>query len=294
MIDNKTTRRRFIADMAASCGSSSILGIPLLKEAPRFRSSVAAGEQLTGNTYQELGYKRLIIDYHYSEFNPRMLENANAQEIIDAVRTLGVNALLLYAKDHWGNVYHKSSFSKRHHNVPQDLFGEVLEGVQRDGVKVEAYTTVGWDEDSARKHPEWVMLNGDRQPIRMNDGKFSAKWSWLCFNSPYRDYFLRQMDELIANYDFQGLFLDIMINHRAVVCYNPYCLKKWEQTYGSAMQYPMNDAQYAQYLEFNTATFESLFEQVKDRPVGGVPKWLRQSFKLVPGPVREAKDPVTH
>lgn len=36
------------------------------------------------------------------------------------------------------------------------------------------------------------------------------------------------------------------------------------------------------------------FEQVKDRPVSGVPQWLRQSFKLVPGPVREAKDPVTH
>ena len=25
------------------------------------------------------------------------------------------------------------------------------------------------------------------------------------------------------------------------------------------------------------------FEQVKDRPVGGVPKWLRESFELVPG-----------
>ena len=36
------------------------------------------------------------------------------------------------------------------------------------------------------------------------------------------------------------------------------------------------------------------FEQVKDRPVGGVPEWLRHSFKLVPGSVREAKDPVTH
>jgi hypothetical protein len=31
-----------------------------------------------------------------------------------------------------------------------------------------------------------------------------------------------------------------------------------------------------------------LFEEVKDCPVGGVPKWLRQSFKLVPGSVREA------
>jgi hypothetical protein len=39
---------------------------------------------------------------------------------------------------------------------------------------------------------------------------------------------------------------------------------------------------------------DRLFEQVKDHPAGGVPKWLRQSFKLVLGSVREAKDPVTH
>ena len=36
------------------------------------------------------------------------------------------------------------------------------------------------------------------------------------------------------------------------------------------------------------------FEQVKDRPMGGVPERLRESFELVPGPVREAKNPVTH
>jgi hypothetical protein len=36
------------------------------------------------------------------------------------------------------------------------------------------------------------------------------------------------------------------------------------------------------------------FEQVKDSPLGGAPKWLRQSFKFVPCPVWEAKDPVTH
>ena len=36
------------------------------------------------------------------------------------------------------------------------------------------------------------------------------------------------------------------------------------------------------------------FEEVKDHPMGSVPKWLRQSFELVPGSVRKAKDPVTH
>ena len=263
MINDKTSRRRFIANVAAGCGAVSILRTPLLAEPFEIRPLPSGLDRPEGNTYQVLGYKRLIIDYHYSEFNSRMLEKANSKEIIDAVTNLDVDSLLLYAKDHWGNVYHKSSFSKRHRNVPQDLFGEVLSGVKKHGVNVEAYTTVGWDEDSARKHPEWVMLTGEHQPIRMNDGKFAAKWSWLCLNSPYRDYFLRQMDELIGNYDFEGLFLDIMINHRAVVCYNPYCLRKWKQMYGSEMPYPMSDTQYAQYLEFNTSTFERLFEDVK-------------------------------
>lgn len=262
MVHDKTSRRRFFANIAASYGGASILRDPLFIDSAGSR--LTNYEPLDGNHYELLGYKRLIIDYHYSEFNSRMLENANAKEIVDAVVNLEVDSLLLYAKDHWGNVYHKSSFSKRHRNVPQDLFGEVLGGLKPHGVKVEAYTTVGWDEDSARKHPDWVMLNGDRQPIRMNDGKVFAKWSWLCLNSPYRDYFLRQMDELIGNYEFEGLFLDIMINHRAVVCYNPYCLQKWKKLYGTEMPYPMSDRQYAQYLDFNTLTFDSLFEQVKE------------------------------
>lgn len=33
-------------------------------------------------------------------------------------------------------------------------------------------------------------------------------------------------------------------------------------------------------------------EQVKDRPVGGAPKVLRQPFELTSGFIREAKDPV--
>jgi hypothetical protein len=36
------------------------------------------------------------------------------------------------------------------------------------------------------------------------------------------------------------------------------------------------------------------FEQVENRPVSGVLKRLRKSFERVPGPDREAKNPVTH
>ena len=41
-------------------------------------------------------------------------------------------------------------------------------------------------------------------------------------------------------------------------------------------------------------SWDWFLEQVEDHLMGGVPEWLRQSFKLVPGSVREAKDPITH
>lgn len=258
------TRREFLAGITASSSAAAFLKSSFFFGSPVMARTHGTGQGPAGNTYDLLGYKRLIIDYHFSEFNPRMLEKANSAEIIETVTNLGVDSLLLYAKDHWGNVYHKSSFSKRHRNVPQDLFGEVLQGVKRHGVKVEAYTTVCWDEDSSRKHPDWVMLDANHAPIRINDGKLNAKWTFLCMNSPYLDYFLRQMQELIGSYDFEALFLDIMINHRALVCYNPFCLQKWKTKYGTDLPATLSDAEYSRYLDFNTETFESLMEQVQE------------------------------
>ncbi len=264
MTPNNTNRREFLAGLAAASGSVSLLSSKLLGTTASAAGSKIPAGPVDGNTYPILGYKRLILDYHFSEFNPETLKNANSAEIVQAVSELGVDSLLLYSKDHWGNVYHKSAFSKRHRNVPQDLFGEVLSGVKHRGVKVVAYTTVCWDEDSARKHPDWVMRNADNQPIRLNDGEVYAKWSFLCLNSPYRDYFLRQMDELIGNYDFEALFLDIIIQHRALVCYNPYCLSLWKKRFGTDLPHQLTDAQYAQYLDFNRDTVDSLFKEVKD------------------------------
>jgi hypothetical protein len=39
---------------------------------------------------------------------------------------------------------------------------------------------------------------------------------------------------------------------------------------------------------------DRFFEQVEDRPVGGVPQWLGQSLELFLGPVGETENPVTH
>ncbi len=224
----------------------------------------AAGPE--GNTYPILGYKRMILDYHFSEFNPRTLEKASSREIVEAMANLGIDSLLLYSKDHWGNVYHKTSFSHRHRNVPQDLFGEVIEGLRKHGIRLIAYTTVCWDEDSARKHPDWkakllvrgkIFSSADGPDVRAN-------WSFLCINTPYREYFLRQMDELIGGYDFEGLFLDIVFLIRSLVCYCAFCRDRWRKKYGDEMPTAEKDVDYARIIDFTRDNTEEFFAQVRE------------------------------
>ena len=242
MSASNLNRRQFLAALPMAAGGTSLVGASASSPAMGTRPVVAgeSGTRAEGNTYPILGYKRMILDYHFSEFNPITLKNANAKEIVDAMAGLGIDSLLLYSKDHWGNVYHKSTFSHRHRNVPQDLFGEVLAGLKQHGIRVIAYTTVCWDEDSARKHPDWCMVTAAGTPARLvfpREGPDTyAKWTALCLSTPYRDYFLRQMDELIANYDFDALFLDIVF---AMGCYCPYCQRLWKQKYGEEIPRPL-------------------------------------------------------
>ena len=48
-------------------------------------------------------------------------------------------------------------------------------------------------------------------------------------------------------------------------------------------------------LEYRVDDLEALLVALETQGIElSVPRWLRQSLELVPGPVREADDPVTH
>jgi len=193
----------------------------------------SASPEMHGNTYPVEGYKRMILDYHFSEFNPAALKNANATAIVETMTRLKVDSLLLYAKDHWGNCYFATKKFKRHKNVPQDLFGEVLEGLHKNNIKVSAYYSVGWDEYVSRNNPDWIMRDKQGQPYQLQYYKthpYYARWTVLCVNSPYRNYSLGEIEEIVSQYDFESLFLDIF--GRFPLCYCHYCRALWKQRYG--------------------------------------------------------------
>lgn len=186
-----------------------------------------------------LGYKRLIVDYHFSDLVPGTLAKANADDYAAACAALGVDSVLVYAKDHWGHCYYATSHYPRHPNVPQDLFGQVLDGLRWRGMVGYAYFSVGWDERAVRSHPEWAMRDAWDAPIRRgasDDDRVTGRWTYLCLNSPYRDYALNQVREIVAGYDFPALFLDILfLNPARAMCHCVNCLALWAREHAEPL-----------------------------------------------------------
>ena len=214
-------------------------------------------------TYDQLGYKRLIVDYHFSDYVPGTLANANAADYVNACVELGVDSVLVYAKDHWGNCYFTTPNYPRHPNVPQDLFGEVLAGLSENGIVGFAYFSVGWDEHIARRHPEWVMRAADGTQIRRGapiDDRVTGRWRYLCMNSPARDYLLGQIEELVTNYNFPALFLDILfMNPAGQICHCAWCQERWRGQH----DIPFPASYTPEYLTFITGTLGRFQRDVK-------------------------------
>ena len=214
-------------------------------------------------TYDTLGFKRLIIDYHFSDFVPGTLADADAADTALACVETGANSVLVYAKDHWGNCYFATDNYPRHPNVPQDLFGELLAELRTRNITGYAYFSVGWDEHAVRAHPDWAMRQADGVSIRRGappDDQITGRWTYLCLNSPYRHYALAQIQENVEQYDFPALFLDIVF---LLPFYPPcacdHCQTLWVQSHDD----PIPEAYTTDYLEFAYAGFGRFFREVK-------------------------------
>jgi len=209
-----------------------------------------------------LGYKRMILDYHFSEFAPGILRDYSAKAIVETMVDLGVHSMLLYAKDHWGHCYFATNRFKRHPAVPTDLFGDVLQGLHERGIGVNAYYSVAWDETAARTHPDWVLRGVDGNPARLNYPLPDyARWTFLCTNTEYGQYSLDELDELMSRYRFDALFLDIFGS--LPPCFCTRCRELWRARTGNALQRSTDSAGIARYIDFQTTEiFGAYYDRV--------------------------------
>lgn len=167
-------------------------------------------------------FRQVHLDFHTSEAIPGIGSQFRKEQFQEMLRVGHVDSITVFSKCHHGWAYHPSTANEIHPHLSFDLLQAQIEAAHEIGVNTPVYISAGLDEKEARQHPEWLIRDAND---RMNwvDSFLKPGYHQFCFNSPYLDKLLTQIDEVVRNYDADGIFLDI-VGVRTCLCHT--CLKQ--------------------------------------------------------------------
>ncbi len=158
--------------------------------------------------------RQVHLDFHTSPLIPDVGSEFDADTFARTLADAHVNSVTLTAKCHHGMCYYPSRAGRPHPALRgRDLLGEQIAALHRHGIRAPIYTSVGWDEEVANHHPEWLQRLADGSPAVSHP---AGPWQFLNFLHPdYQDCIETHLREICARYgsDVDGFFLDILAFH---------------------------------------------------------------------------------
>lgn len=167
-----------------------------------------------------LAFRQVHLDFHTSEAIPGIGSTFSSEQFQKALKLGHVNSITVFSKCHHGWAYHPSKANEIHPELKFDLLGEMISAAHEIDVKTPVYISAGLDEKMARRHPDWLIRDKEDRMNWVPDF-MTPGFHQFCFNSPYLDYLLAQIEEVVSGYDCDGIFLDIVGVRR---CYCQNCV----------------------------------------------------------------------
>ena len=177
-----------------------------------------------------LTFRHVHLDFHTSPAITGVGEHFNAEEFARVLKEAAVNSITIFGKCHHGMAYYPTKVGMRHPNLKVDLVGGMIEACHRQGIRVPVYLSTSLDQHIWREHVEWRALNSEGKSYGHGGaaGPLSTKLGYLCSNTPYTDYLSAQVEEILQNYDADGIFYDNYTQHPAG-CFGDSCMKEREK-----------------------------------------------------------------
>jgi len=168
----------------------------------------------------------MFFDFHTMKACPDVGHKFDAEKFASTLEEAGVDYIGFHAKCNQGFSYYDTEIGIRHPSLPEnfDLFGETVSACNRHGIQVSAYLNCGLSNEVAVRHPEWCQIGENKQiyhPEILKD-EVTPYMRLMCINSPYRDYFLSQVEEIADKYPVAGFLFD---SFNAFRCVCPHCIE---------------------------------------------------------------------
>ena len=174
----------------------------------------------------QLPFRHIHQDFHTSPAVTGVAEDFRADEYAQTLKDAAVNSITVFAKCHHGMAYYPTKVGVPHPHLRIDLLGEMVEACHKAGILVVAYISTMYDQYQWRHHGDWRVLDekGGEVGLEQNAGPTKVELGRVCINTPMLDYLAAQADEVVKNYDVDGLFYDNMYYPVKSGCCCSYCM----------------------------------------------------------------------
>jgi hypothetical protein len=214
------TRRQFIQSGTIAAAGSLIANKALSNDSAFVQPNLTL-EKLPADRTDLYSRQRAVhLDFHTSPYINDVGIEFNAADFVKTLKEARVNSINVFAKCHHGMSYYPTKIGKVHPGLKRkDLLGEMLEALHKENFRVPIYTPIGWEEHVAETHPEWRQLKKDggfaNQTASADPGAIlQAPWKYNDFvNADYQDYIETHLNEILNNYEVDGLWIDILFYH---------------------------------------------------------------------------------
>lgn len=179
------------------------------------------------NDWYRHSYRRLLVDMHIPDWDPRFLADLDAGEYVATIQRGHIDNTMLYCNSHVGHAFYPSKLGPVHAALRgKDFVGDVVTRCHEKGISVVAYYSATFNNEIFLREPDWRML-----PIAGEAAYEESRYGICCPNSPYRDFAVAQTEELCSRYPFEGIFFDMLF--WPYICYCRYCRQRFLDEQGS-------------------------------------------------------------
>ena len=212
--------------------------------------------------------RQIHLDFHTAPEIPDVGAGFDADVFGDTLVEARVNWVTLFGKCHHGMSYYPTKVGVVHPSLKFDLMGAQIEACKSRGIAAPVYLSVRVDQHIGLTRPDLIC--------RLEDGRLwgpnahETTWYQVCMNNTeYVDYLAAQTEEVLRDYDADGLFYDMCYYPPDPGCFCEKCLARLErsghsrddkaahrqQSYDIMREYSTRLAKLCKQLRPNATTF---------------------------------------
>jgi len=180
-------------------------------------------------------FRRNLVDMHINDWSEEFLSQFDPDAYLAYLKSAEVNSAMIYLQSHAGLCYFPTESGVMHASFRgrESIMRDLIDRCRAEGVSVVGYYSLIFNTAEHDRHPDWglIKVHEGKQTQRQEGRVWWGRYGHCCPNNPhYREFLLRQIDEIAAYFTLDGMFYDM--TYWSGICHCNFCRERWQKETG--------------------------------------------------------------